>query len=88
MIRYPSSSTMLKTNEIVEIVHLDIRSQMTLMVYRSIRILNEQYRYDPPFRMTSDSFYRKIVSNTKSNTITPVLHCDGASFTCSRKQSI
>ncbi|CAF3329002.1 unnamed protein product [Rotaria socialis] len=78
----------LKTSEIVEIVHLDIRSQIKLIINRNINLLQQQHNVSPSSDVTSGSFYRKMASSEHSNTVTLILHSDGAPLVRSTKQSI
>ncbi|CAF4925855.1 unnamed protein product [Rotaria sp. Silwood1] len=82
------SKRTLKTNEIVEIVNLDIRSQMKSIITRNINLLTQSYDLFPPSDVTSASLYRTTISNTKCNTITIIIHTDGAPLIRSSKQSI
>ncbi|CAF1323831.1 unnamed protein product [Rotaria sordida] len=82
------SKRTLKTNEIVEVVNLDIRSQMKSIITRNINLLTQSYDLFPPSDVTSASLYRTTISNTKCNTITIIIHTDGAPLVRSSKQSI
>jgi hypothetical protein len=79
---------MLKTSEIVEIVNLDIRTQMKSIITRNISFLTQNHYLFPSSDITSGSFYRSTKSNTKCNTITLILHTDGAPLVRSTKQAI
>ncbi|CAF2099218.1 unnamed protein product [Rotaria magnacalcarata] len=78
----------LKTNEIVEIVNLDVRTQLKSIITRNINLIKQNYNLFPPSDITSASFYKSTTSNTNSNTITIVLHTDGAPLVRSAKLCI
>lgn len=80
----------LKTTQIVEIVNLDIRAQMQSIVTRNINLLTSMHYYDlfSPSDITSASFYKATKLNTDRNTISLVIHTDGAPLVRSSKQSI
>ncbi|CAF3656548.1 unnamed protein product [Rotaria sp. Silwood1] len=82
------SKRTLKTNEIVEVVNLDIRSQMKSIITRNINLLTQSYDLFPPSDVTSASLYGTTISNTKCNIITIIIHTDGAPLVRSSKQSI
>ncbi|CAF1623277.1 unnamed protein product [Rotaria magnacalcarata] len=82
------SKRSLRTNEIVEIVNLDVRSQLKLIVNRNIKILTKNENYFPTCDISNGSFYQTTLSKSKLNTITLVLHTDGAPLVRTTKQSI
>ncbi|CAM4955832.1 unnamed protein product [Rotaria socialis] len=60
----------LKTNEIVEVVNLDVRTQLKSIITRNINLMKQKYNLFPPSDITSASFYKSTTSKTKFNTIT------------------
>lgn len=82
------SKRTLKTNETVELVHLDIRTQLKSVINRNINFLLKNEPYTPTCDISNGSFYRANKSNSIRNTITLVLHTDGAPLIRTTKQSI
>jgi hypothetical protein len=82
------SKRTLRTNEIIELVHLDVRNQLKLIINRNINILTKNEDYFPASDISAGSFYQTTISKSRSNTITLVLHTDGAPLIRTTKQSI
>lgn len=78
----------LNRNQIVEIVSLDIRTQIKSIITRNINLLTQNNNLFPPSDVTSASFYRTTQSNTNCNTISIIIHTDGAPLIRSSRQSI
>lgn len=83
-----NSKRSLRTNEIVEIVNLDVRNQLKPIINRNIKILTQNENYFPVADISNGTFYQKTMSTSKSNIITLVLHTDGAPLIRTTKQSI
>lgn len=82
------SQTTLKTNEIVELVYLDIRHQLKTIIGRNIHFLLNNTDYFPKSDIAYGAFYETTTSSSMCNTITLVLHTDGAPLIRTTKQSI
>lgn len=78
----------LKTNQIVEIVSLDIRTQIKSIIARNINLLTQSNKFFPSSDVTSGSFYTTAQSNIKCNTISIIIHTDGAPLIRSSRQAI
>jgi hypothetical protein len=72
------SKVTLKTHEIVELVNLDVRTQLKSIINRNINFLSKNADYFPKSDISSGAFYQTTISKSKWNTITLVLHTDGA----------
>lgn len=77
---------MLKSNEIVELVHLDIRSQIQAILMRNQALLNRKDLY-PTTDVCFADHYRNQ-SDPMSNRVTLIVHTDGAPVVKSSKQSL
>jgi hypothetical protein len=82
------SQAMLKTHEIIELVDLDVRTQLKSIINRNINLLSKTTDFFPKPDMSNGTFYRTTRSTSKYNTITLVLHTDGAPLIRTTKQSI
>lgn len=78
----------LKTHEIIELVHLDVRSQLKPIINRNMNLLFESADYFPKFDISTGAFYQNTISESNCNTITLVLHTDGAPLIRTTKQSL
>ncbi|CAF4724875.1 unnamed protein product, partial [Rotaria sp. Silwood2] len=76
----------LKSNEIVEIVNFDIRSQIQSIMRRNISVLSHQELF-PESDICYGSRYQQI-SLQRRNPITIILHSDGAPLIKTSKQSL
>ena len=83
----PSGLT-LKTNEMIELVNLDVRTQLKTIVSRNIKLLSKNTDYFPKSDISTGAFYQTTISESKCKTITFVLHTDGAPLIRTSKQSI
>jgi hypothetical protein len=72
------SKVTLKTHEIVELVNLDVRTQLKSIINRNINFLSKNADYFPKSDISSGAFYQTTISKSKWNTITLVLHTDDA----------
>ncbi|CAF3357693.1 unnamed protein product [Rotaria socialis] len=75
-----------RSNELIEIVRFDIRSQIQSIMSRNFDFLNKPYLFP-----TSDIFFAQWYrqrSNVNINKITLLVHTDGAPLVRSSKQSI
>ncbi|CAF1483624.1 unnamed protein product [Adineta ricciae] len=77
---------MLKSNEIVELTHLDIRSQIQAILTRNQPLLNRCDLY-PATDVCFADHYRNQ-SDSMSNRVTLIVHTDGAPVVKSSKQSL
>ncbi len=82
------SQVTLKTHEIIELVNLDIRTQLKSIINRNINFLSKNADYFPKSDISNGTFYQTTISKSKCNTVTLVLHTDGAPLIRSTKQSI
>jgi hypothetical protein len=76
----------LKSNEIVELVHLDIRAQIQTILTRNEVLLNQKDLY-PPTDVCFGDYYRSQTNST-SNRVTLIVHTDGAPIVKLSKQSL
>ena len=76
----------LKSNEIVEIVNFDVRSQIQSIVRRNISVLSHQELF-PKSDICYGSRYQQV-SMQQRNPITIILHSDGAPLIKTSKQSL
>lgn len=82
------SGLTLKTNEMIELVNLDIRTQLKAIISRNIKLLSKNADYFPKSDISMGAFYQTTISESKCQTITLVLHTDGAPLIRTSKQSI
>ncbi|CAF4602001.1 unnamed protein product, partial [Didymodactylos carnosus] len=76
----------LKSNEITEVVNLDIRSQIQAIIRRNKHVLSRQELF-PKSDVCYGEHYQ-TTSAQKSNPITIILHSDGASLIRTSKQAL
>ena len=76
----------LKSNEIVEIVNFDVRSQIQSIVRRNISVLSHPELF-PKSDICYGSRYQQV-SMQQRNPITIILHSDGAPLIKTSKQSL
>jgi len=82
------SNVTLKTHEIVEIVNLDLRTQLKSIITRNFSLMSKNKDYFPNADIPNGRFYRTSVFESKCNVITLTLHTDGAPLIRTTKQSI
>jgi hypothetical protein len=82
------SNVTLKTHEIVELVNLDVRTQLKSTISRNINFLSKNADYFPKSDISNGAFYQTTISKSNCNTITLILHTDGAPLIRTTKQSI
>lgn len=82
------SQAALKTHEVIELVNLDIRTQLKSIINRNINILSKNVDFFPTSDISNGTFYQTTISESNCNTITLVLHTDGAPLIRTTKQSI
>ena len=78
----------LKSNEIVNVINLDIRTQMKSIVTRNINSLPRNDHLFPPSDVILTSFYKLTVSLEQCSIITFIIHTNGVSLVRSTKQFI
>ena len=76
----------MKSNEIVELVHLDIRAQIQTILTRNQSLLNKKELY-PTTDVCFGEHYQNQ-SRTSTNNITLILHTDGAPLVKLSKQNL
>lgn len=82
------SNVTLKTHQIVELVNLDIRTQLKTIVTRNFNLISKNADFFPQSDISNADFYRTSLSESKCNTITLIIHSDGAPLIRTTKQSI
>ncbi|CAF2156728.1 unnamed protein product [Rotaria magnacalcarata] len=85
----PSCSTSFRqrrSTEVIEIVRFDVRSQIQWIMNRNVAFINKS-RFFPPNDICFGEQYQNM-SDRSNNTITLIVHSDGAPIVRSSKQSI
>ncbi|CAF1032580.1 unnamed protein product [Adineta steineri] len=82
------SKVVLKTHETTELVNLDVRTQLTSIINRNFNLILKNSDYFPKSDISSGAFYQTTISKLKCNTLTIVLHTDGAPLIRTTKQAI
>jgi Transposase family tnp2 len=76
----------LKSTQIVEIVHMDVRSQLQKILMRNEKLFNRTDLY-PTTDICFGSYYKEY-SSTSTNRITVIVHTDGAPLIKLSKQNL
>ena len=84
----PRSGLTLRTHETIELVNLDVCSQLKPIINRNMNLLYENVDYFPKSDISTGDFYQTTISESECNTITLVLHTDGAPLIRTTKQSL
>ena len=82
------SQATLKTHEVIELVNLDVRTQLKSIINRNINLISKNTNFFPKPDISNGAFYQTTISNSTCKTITLVLHTDGAPLIRTTKQSI